>query len=147
MRISSLRKHAYSNILKILAPKKWKFSDKKSWYFSYICLKHRLWVFVRTASTRPTIVVQRVYLYLYLYFRAELRKIMHTPVNPSFTIWKWGLRGSKYYRYIFVMCLLCPCLLLLPLWIKCNIPMRFPQTFCLSLFSLSFSFSFFFNLL
>ena len=27
---SSLRKHAYSNILKILPPKKWKFSDKNS---------------------------------------------------------------------------------------------------------------------
>ena len=28
---------------------------------------------------------------------------MHTPVNPSFTILKWGLRGSKLYRYVFVM--------------------------------------------
>ena len=28
---------------------------------------------------------------------------MYTPVNPSFTIWKWGLRGSKLYRYVFVM--------------------------------------------
>ena len=27
----ALRKHAYSNILKILPPKKWKFSDKKFW--------------------------------------------------------------------------------------------------------------------
>ena len=24
--------------------KKWKFSDKKSWYFLYFCSKHRLWV-------------------------------------------------------------------------------------------------------
>ena len=30
--------------------KKWKFSDKKYWYFSYFCSKHRLWVLVRTAS-------------------------------------------------------------------------------------------------
>ena len=30
---SSLRKHAYSNILKILQPKRGKFSDKKFWYF------------------------------------------------------------------------------------------------------------------
>ena len=30
---------------------KWKFSDKKFWYFSYFCSKHRLWVLVRTAST------------------------------------------------------------------------------------------------
>ena len=32
--------------------KKWKFSDKILWYFSYICSKHRLWVLVRTASAR-----------------------------------------------------------------------------------------------
>ena len=36
-------------------------------------------------------------------FWAEIRKIMYTPVNPSFTIWKWGLRGSKLYRHVFVM--------------------------------------------
>ena len=28
---------------------------------------------------------------------------MYTPVNPSFTIKKWGLRGSKLYRYVVVM--------------------------------------------
>ena len=28
---------------------------------------------------------------------------MYTPVNPSFTIYKWGLRGSKLYRRVFVM--------------------------------------------
>ena len=28
---------------------------------------------------------------------------MYTPVNPSFTIQKWGLMGSKLYRYVFVM--------------------------------------------
>ena len=31
--------------------KKWKFSNKKFWYFSYFCSKHRLRVLVRTAST------------------------------------------------------------------------------------------------
>ena len=36
-------------------------------------------------------------------FRAEIRKIMYTPVNPSFTILKWGLMGSKLYRHVFVM--------------------------------------------
>ena len=34
------------------ATKNRKFSDKKFWYFSYFCSKHRLWVLVRTASTR-----------------------------------------------------------------------------------------------
>ena len=28
---------------------------------------------------------------------------MYTPVNPSFTISKWGLRGSELYRHVFVM--------------------------------------------
>ena len=38
-----------------------------------------------------------------LYFSAEIRKIVYTPVNPSFSIQKWGLRGSKLYRRVFVM--------------------------------------------
>ena len=42
-----LRKHAYSNVQKILPPK-----NENCQIFSYICLKHRLWVIVRTASTR-----------------------------------------------------------------------------------------------
>ena len=36
-------------------------------------------------------------------FWAEIRKIMYTPVNPSFIIQKWGLWGSKLYRHVFVM--------------------------------------------
>ena len=28
---------------------------------------------------------------------------MYIPVNPSFNIQKWGLRGSKLYRQVFVM--------------------------------------------
>ena len=32
--------------------KNWKFSDKKFWYFTYFCSKHRMWVFVRTGSSR-----------------------------------------------------------------------------------------------
>ena len=36
-------------------------------------------------------------------FWAEIRKLMYTPVNPSFSIEKWGLRGSKLYRHAFVM--------------------------------------------
>ena len=31
---------------------KMKISDKKIWYFSHVCSKHRLWVLVRTASSR-----------------------------------------------------------------------------------------------
>ena len=28
---------------------------------------------------------------------------MYNPVNPSFTVEKWGLRGSKLYRHVSVM--------------------------------------------
>ena len=38
-----------------------------------------------------------------LCFWAEIRKIMYIPVNPSFTIIKWGLRGSKLHRHVFMM--------------------------------------------
>ena len=48
----TLRKHAYSNILKILPPKNENFQMKNSDIFSYFCSKHRLWVPFRTASTR-----------------------------------------------------------------------------------------------
>ena len=48
----SLRKHAYSNILKILPPKNENFQMKNSYIFSYFCSKHRLWVLVRTASAQ-----------------------------------------------------------------------------------------------
>ena len=36
-------------------------------------------------------------------FLAEIGKIMYTPVNTSFTIYKWGLMALKFYRYVFVM--------------------------------------------
>ena len=28
---------------------------------------------------------------------------MYTPVNPNFTINKWGLNGTNLYRHVFVM--------------------------------------------
>ena len=78
--------------------KNWKFSDKKKlWYFSHSCSKYRLWVLFRTASVSASND------YAQSMFFSKIRKIMYTPVNHSFTIWKWGLRGSKLYRRIFVM--------------------------------------------
>ena len=47
----SLRKQAYSNMLKILPPKNENFRIKIL-IFSYFCSKHSLWVLVRTASAR-----------------------------------------------------------------------------------------------
>ena len=36
-------------------------------------------------------------------FLSRKKKIIYTPVNPGFTIQKWGLRGSKFYRHVFPM--------------------------------------------
>ena len=40
-------------------------------------------------------------------FLSRNKKIMYTPVKPSFTIYKWGLSWSKLYRYVFVLLGLC----------------------------------------
>ena len=78
-----LQKQAYSNVLKILPPKTENFQIKNSDIFH--------------------ISAQNIDCGYNLCFWAEIRKIMYTPVNPSFTIWKWGLRGSKLCRYVFMM--------------------------------------------
>ena len=36
-------------------------------------------------------------------FRAKIRKKMYTPVHPSFTIQKWGVRGYSLHGLVFVM--------------------------------------------
>ena len=36
-------------------------------------------------------------------FLSRNKKLIYTPVNPSFTIWKWGLRGSTLYWHVFMM--------------------------------------------
>ena len=51
-RLSALRKHAYSNILKISPPKTESFQIKILIFFLYFYSEHRLWVLVRTASSR-----------------------------------------------------------------------------------------------
>ena len=48
----TLRKHAYSNTLKILPPKIAIIQIKNSDIFHISAQKHRLWVLVRTASSR-----------------------------------------------------------------------------------------------
>ena len=62
-----------------------KFSDKTFSFFSHFFSKHRLWVLVRTALAK---IVPTIYVF------SKLRKIMYTPVNPSFTI-KLGFKGVK----------------------------------------------------
>ena len=75
-----LRKHAYSNILKILAPENENFHIKNSDIFHIsaqnIDCGYSLEPPRRGGSNE----------YPQSMFRAEIRKIMYTPVNPSFTI-------------------------------------------------------------
>ena len=109
------KKHAYSNILKIFQPKNENFQIKNTvifnvsaqnrdcgyslelpWWGSLmstpnLCSKQRLWVLIRTALMRQFLMSTPN-----LCFWAEIRKIMYTPVNPSFTKYKWGLRGQNY---------------------------------------------------
>ena len=92
-----LRKTCLSNILNTLPPKNEKFQMKNSDMFHIsaqnIDCEYSLEPPRRGGSNE----------YHNLCFWAEIRKIMYTPVNPSFTIWKWGWRGSKLYRFVFVM--------------------------------------------
>ena len=73
-------KHAYSNTLKILPPKNENFQIENSDIFSYFCLNidcgYSLEPPRRGGSNE----------YHNLCFWAEIRKIIYTPVNPSFTI-------------------------------------------------------------
>ena len=75
----ALRTQAYSNILKILPPKKWKFSDKIFIFHisaQNIDCGYSLEPPRRGGSNE----------YPQSMFWTEIRKIMYTPVNPSFTI-------------------------------------------------------------
>ena len=67
-----LRKQAYTNILKISQPKNEKFSDKNSDIFH-----------ISAQNIDGEAVLTSTHI---LCFRAEIRKIIYTPVNPSFTI-------------------------------------------------------------
>ena len=77
--------------------KHWKFSDKNSYIFHIsaqnIDCGYSLEPPRRGGSNE----------YPQSMFWTEIRKLMYTPVNPSFTTLKWGLRGSKLYRHVFVM--------------------------------------------
>ena len=77
----TLRKYAYSNTLKILPPKNGNFSHKKFRHFFIFLLKTLI---VGTSLNR----LGEAFLTSThnLCFGAKIRKIMYTPVNPSFTI-------------------------------------------------------------
>ena len=75
-----LRKHAYSNILKILAPKNENFQIKNPDIF-YTSAQNIDCGYLLEPPRRGDSNE-----YPQSMFWAEIRKIMHTPVNPSFTI-------------------------------------------------------------
>ena len=60
--------------------KNWKFSNKKLWYFSYFCSKHRLWVSLEPPRRGGSNEYPQSMLL------SRNKQIMCTPVNPSFTI-------------------------------------------------------------
>ena len=73
--IFTLRKHAYSNILKILPPKIENFHVKNSDIF-HISAQNIDCGYGEAVLTSTHNIC----------FRAEIRKIVYSPVNPSFTI-------------------------------------------------------------
>ena len=84
-----LRKHAFSNIKKISPPQTENFKIKKLWYFPYFCSKHRLWVLVRTASTRWSNEYPQSMLL------SRNKNINVYPCKPYFYYIKVGFKGVK----------------------------------------------------
>ena len=93
----SSRKHAYSNILKILPPKIWKFSDKNSDIFHIsaqnIDCGYSLEPPRRGGSNE----------YPQSMFLSRNKKDNLYPCKPQFYYKKVGFKGSKLYRRVFVM--------------------------------------------
>ena len=86
----SLRKHAYSNILKISPPKTASFQLKNLIFFIFL-LKN-----IDCGYSLEPLIPKSMFL--------SRNKKMYTPVNPSFTIYKWGLRGQNYIG-MFACCI------------------------------------------
>ena len=91
-----LRKHAYSNILKILQPKKEIFQIKNSDIF-HISAQN---IDIGYSLEPPRRGGSNEYSHSIL---AEIRKHNVYPCKPQFYYIKWGFRGSKLYRNVFVM--------------------------------------------
>ena len=84
--MAALYKHAYSNTQKILRQKKkWKFSDKKS-YIIHISAQNIDYGYSLEPTRRSGSNE-----YPQFMFWAEIRKIVYTAVNPSFTIYTSGV--------------------------------------------------------
>ena len=75
----TLRKHAYSNILKILPPKNENFQLKNPNIFHISAQNIDCWYSLEPPRLGGSNEYQQ------FMFSAEIRKIMYTTVNPSFT--------------------------------------------------------------
>ena len=80
---SAVRKQAYSNILKILPPKSGNFQIKILLFFIFLLENIDCGSLLGLPHCFTEAVLMST---VNLCFRAEIRKIMYTPVNPSFTI-------------------------------------------------------------
>ena len=67
-------------IYRKFSPPKIKKNQKKLWYFSYFCSKHKLWVLVRTASNHVL---------------SRNKKNNIYPCKPQFYYIKMGFKGVK----------------------------------------------------
>ena len=68
---------------------KLKISEKKIWYFSYFCSKHKMWVLVRTASASGSNE------YPQSMFSSKNKENNVSPCKPQFYYIKVGFKGIK----------------------------------------------------
>ena len=95
-----LRKHAYSNILRILPPKTENFQMKNSGSF-HISAKKIDCVYSLEPPHRGGSNE-----YPQSMFLSRNKKNKVYTCKPQFYYIKWGLKGSKLYRHVFVMSLI-----------------------------------------
>ena len=94
---NTLRKHAYSNILKISPPKTKSFQIKIL-IFLHISAQNIDYGYSLEPPHRGGSNE-----YPQSMFLSRNKKNIVYPVNPSFTLWKWGLRGQSYIG-MFSLC-------------------------------------------
>ena len=96
---TSLRKHAYSNILKFLPTKNENFQIKNSDNFLYFCSKHRLWYSLEPPRRGGSNEYPRSM------FLSRNKKNNIYPCKPLFYYMKVGFKGGgQTYRHVFTMC-------------------------------------------
>ena len=96
-RPSSLRKQAYSNIMKILPPKQCKFSDKKFWYFH-----------ISAQNTDFGYSLEPPWQggsneYPHSMFLSRNKKNNVYPCKVQFSYIKMGFKGVSLYRHVFLV--------------------------------------------